>query len=152
MGHSYKEEIKKFLLEKGKVVLDVGCHDTQRTDYPLYAKEAAHAVVQNRCAWGILVCGTGVGMALAANQITGIRAVVGSDPYTVRLSREHNDTNVLTLGARVLGIEFAKMIVTNWLDVPFEGGRHQRRITLFESMREPTDENRSSDCCFPYVL
>lgn len=135
VGFSYKSELINFLLSLGKEVLDVGCSDTQRTDYPLYAKNAANAILSGQCDRGILICGTGVGMALAANQIAGIRAAVGSDPYTARLSREHNDTNILTLGARVVGIEFAKMILLHWLDVPFEGGRHLNRIALFESMR-----------------
>lgn len=135
IGFGYKEQIKKIILESGKSFLDFGCYNEERTDYPIYALNVARAVVDKSCYRGILICGTGVGMSLAANQIRGIRAVVCSDPYTARLSREHNDSNVLALGARVVGIELARMIIMNWLDVAFQGERHQKRIEMFEAMR-----------------
>lgn len=135
IGFVYKEKIKLFLQEKGSSILDLGCFSEERTDYPSYAALVAQAICEGDCSHGILFCGTGVGMSLAANQFKGVRAVVCSEPYTAKLSKEHNNTNVLALGSRVIGFEMAKMIILAWLDASFEGGRHQERITILESMR-----------------
>ncbi len=123
-----KEAIKQYLAERGDAVEDFGTHTKERVDYCDYGFLVGEAVASGRCERGILFCGTGVGVSISANKVRGIRAVVCSEPYSARLSRAHNDTNILALGARVLGIELAKMIVDIWLSTPFEGGRHGDRI------------------------
>lgn len=120
--------------EKGLSYRDYGCFDTERTDYPRYGYAAARAVADGECDRGIICCGTGVGISLAANKVHGIRCVVCSEPYSAKLSRQHNDTNMLALGSRVVGEELAKMIVSEWLDTPFEGGRHQRRVEMLSEI------------------
>lgn len=99
-------------------------------DYPVYADLAARAVAKGECEVGILICGTGIGMSLAANKVPGIRAAVCSEPYSAKMARAHNNCNILCFGARVVGSELAKMIVDTYLDTPFEGGRHQRRVDM----------------------
>jgi ribose 5-phosphate isomerase B len=100
----------------------------ERVDYCEFGFRIGEAVARGNCDKGLAFCGSGVGIAISANKVKGVRAVVCSEPYSARLSREHNDTNVLALGARVVGIELAKMIVDTWLNAPFEGGRHADRI------------------------
>jgi ribose 5-phosphate isomerase B len=123
-----KEEIKALLDEMGLPYRDYGTLTDERTDYPIYGARAARAVASGECERGIILCGTGVGISLAANKIPGIRCVVCSDCYSAVLSRQHNDTNMLSMGARVVGVDLAKMIARLWLTTPFEGGRHQRRV------------------------
>ena len=123
-----KEAIKQYLNERGHAVEDFGTSTKERVDYCDYGFRVGEAVAAGRCEKGILFCGTGVGISISANKVQGIRAVVCSEPYSAKLSREHNDTNILALGARVVGIEVAKMIVDTWLNTPFEGGRHADRI------------------------
>ncbi len=134
VGITLKRVIMALLDEKGLPYRDYGCFDTERTDYPLYGYAAARAVADGECDRGIICCGTGVGISLAANKVHGIRCVVCSEPYSAKLSRQHNDTNMLALGSRVVGEELAKMIVTEWLDTPFEGGRHQRRVAMLSEI------------------
>jgi ribose 5-phosphate isomerase B len=124
----FKEEIKAHIVAQGYVVRDYGTFDTGRVDYCDFGFEVAEAVARGECEKGLLFCGTGVGISISANKVKGIRAVVCSEPYSAKLSREHNDTNILALGVRVVGIELAKMIVDIWLQTGFEGGRHARRI------------------------
>lgn len=128
VGIGLKQTIKKLLDEKGLVYKDFGTYSTERCDYPVYGSKAARAVAEGECDRGILICGTGVGISLSANKIHGIRCVVCSDPYTAKLSRQHNNTNMLALGCRVVGEDLARMIADIWLDTSFEGGRHQRRV------------------------
>jgi len=123
-----KEEIKKYLEMCGYTVVDFGTNSNERTDYPIYGERVALAVVSKEADCGILICGTGVGISISANKVKGIRAVVCSEPYSAQLSKQHNNTNILAFGARVIGIEMAKMIVDTWLKAEFEGGRHQKRI------------------------
>lgn len=125
-----KNEIKTYLESKGYEIIDFGTNSEERFDYPIAGEAVAKAVISNTVDLGILICGTGVGISLSANKVHGIRAVVCSEPYTAKLSREHNNTNILAFGARVIGIELAKMIVDNWLAAEFEGGRHQSRIDM----------------------
>ncbi len=125
-----KREIIAHLLSKGHEVVNFGTDSTERTDYPVYGERAARAVASGECDCGIVICGTGVGISLAANKVRGIRAVVCSEPYSARLSKQHNNTNVLAFGARVVGIELAKTIVDEWLAAEFEGGRHQKRVEM----------------------
>ena len=130
VGITLKKFIMQVLAEKGIEYRDFGTYDTERTDYPIYGYAAARAVADGECERGLLFCGTGVGISLAANKVHGIRCVVCSDPYSARLSRQHNDTNMLALGARVVGEELARMIVEEWLSASFEGGRHQKRVDM----------------------
>lgn len=123
-----KEAIKAYLQERGYAVEDLGTHTRERVDYCDYGFKVGEAVGSGRYERGILFCGTGVGISISANKVRGIRAVVCSEPYSAKLSRQHNDTNVLALGARVVGIELAKMIVDTWLSTPYEGGRHGDRV------------------------
>ena len=125
-----KAAIKAHLEEKGYEVLDLGTNSTDSCDYPVYGEKVGCAVVDGEADLGIAICGTGVGISLAANKVKGVRACVCSEPYTAKLSRMHNDSNVLAFGARVIGIELAKMIVDEWLNASFEGGRHQRRVDM----------------------
>lgn len=129
-----KQEIKVLLGEMGLPYHDFGVDTSERADYPVYAARAAHAVASGQCERAIILCGTGVGMSIAANKIHGIRCVVCSDCYSAMLSREHNDTNILAMGARVVGFELAKMIARIWLQTPYEGGRHQRRLDQIKQL------------------
>ncbi len=128
VGFILKEEILAHLAAKGIEVIDKGTWSGERTDYPHYASAVAEAVVAGDAEGGIMICGTGVGIAITANKFPGIRAVVCSEPYSAQLSRQHNNTNVLAFGSRVVGLELAKMIVDCWLAAEFEGGRHQTRV------------------------
>lgn len=131
-----KAEIIEFLKEKGHEVVDYGTDSTESCDYPLYGEAVGRAVVSGEVERGILICGTGLGISLAANKVKGVRAAVCSEPFTAKMSRAHNDCNVLAFGARVVGAELAKMIVETWLDTEFEGGRHQRRVDLITAIEE----------------
>lgn len=128
VGFAFKEEIKAFLAERGLPTTDYGTHGRERVDYCDYGFRVAEVVARGECERGLLFCGTGVGISISANKVRGIRAVVCSEPYSAQLSRSHNDTNILCLGARVVGIELAKMIIDGWLRTDFEGGRHADRI------------------------
>jgi len=125
-----KQLIKEYLIQKGYEIIDFGTNTEGSCDYPVYGEKAARAVSNGEADLGILICGTGVGMSLTANRVSGIRAVVCSEPYSAMLSRQHNNTNVLTFGARVIGIELAKMIVDEWLAAEFQGGRHKTRVDM----------------------
>ena len=131
-----KNIIVDFLKEKGIEVLNLGTDSSESCDYPVYGEKVGRAVVSGEADLGITICGTGVGISLAANKVKGIRACVCSDPYTAKLSRMHNNTNVLAFGARVVGSELAKMITEEWLDAEFEGGRHQRRVDMIMAIEE----------------
>jgi ribose 5-phosphate isomerase B len=123
-----KEAIKAWLLGQGRELRDFGTFGPERVDYCDYGFCVAEAVARGACQKGLIFCGTGVGISISANKVPGIRCVVCSEPYSAKLSRQHNDTNMLALGARVVGIELAKMIIDVWLTTPFEGGRHADRV------------------------
>ena len=125
-----KEELVAYLLTKGVKVHDFGIAAGEKVDYPAMAFQVSDAVAAGDCALGVLLCGTGVGMSIAANKVKGIRAVCCSEPYSAKLSRQHNDSNVLCMGARVIGPETAKMILDEWLRAEFEGGRHAARVDM----------------------
>lgn len=125
-----KAEIIELLQKKGHEVIDYGTNSKESCDYPVYGKAVAKAVAAKEVEEGILICGTGLGISLAANKVRGIRAAVCSEPYTAKMARAHNNCNILAFGARVVGVEMAKMIVETWLDTKFEGGRHQRRVNM----------------------
>lgn len=134
VGILLKPEIINHLESKGIEVTDLGAKSTERTDYPIYGRAVAESVASGESDLGILICGSGVGISITANKVPGIRAVVCSDPYTAKLSRSHNNTNILAFGSRVVGSELAKMIVDEWLASEFEGGRHQTRIDMISSL------------------
>lgn len=125
-----KQEISAFIQELGHEIVNYGTDSEASCDYPTYGEMVGRAVVEGKADAGILICGTGVGISLAANKVKGVRCVVCSEPYTAKLSKQHNNTNVLAFGARVVGAELAKMIVKEWLTAEFEGERHQRRIDM----------------------
>ena len=128
----FKNSIIDYLKELGYEVTDLGTYTPDSCNYPEYADKVCKSVLSGESERGILICGTGVGMSIAANKHKGIRCVVCSEPFSARLSKMHNDTNVLAMGARVIGIETGKDIVKAWLDAQFEGGRHAERIAMFE--------------------
>lgn len=134
-----KNDIKAHLEARGVEVTDVGTDSPERFNYPISGYKVAKLVASGEVDGGVLICGTGVGISLAANKVHGIRVCVCSDPYTARLSKQHNNTNIIAFGARVIGIETAKMIVDEWLDARFEGGRHQTRIDMLTEI-ETTQE------------
>ena len=128
-GYRLKNEIIKHIEEAGYEVNDLGCYSAESCDYPVIAKAVAKEVLAKK-ARGILVCGTGIGMSIAANRFDGIRASHCTDTFTARMTRMHNDSNILCLGERITGIGLALDIVDIWLKTEFEGGRHQKRIDM----------------------
>ncbi len=133
-GFLLKEELKAFLQALGHEVEDVGTHSLDSVDYPDFARMVAEAVAVGRVERGIVICGTGIGSSIVANKVPGVRAALCHESYTARMSREHNDANVLALGGRVLGVELAKEIVQVWLASEFQGGRHARRVEKIKSI------------------
>ncbi len=129
-----KKIVGDYISQKGYMLHDLGPFTTDSVDYPEYATKVAEEVLSNDEALGILICGTGVGISIAANKHKGIRAVVCSEPYSAKLSKMHNDTNVLCFGARVIGEEMAKEIVNAWLNAEYEGERHQRRVDMINDI------------------
>lgn len=129
-GFDLKEVLVKELVAAGHEVVDMGTHNTERTDFPLYANKVAEGVSEGALDMGVLVCGTGLGMALAAGRYPGVRAVSLSDCFSARMARAHNDANVLCLGARVLGAGAAAEVLKTWLATGFEGGRYAERLEL----------------------
>ena len=134
-----KNEIKAYLEDKGYEVANVGTDSTARFNYPASGFKVAQMVASGEVDGGILICGTGVGISLAANKVHGIRCVTCSEPYSARLSRQHNNTNCVAFGARVVGIETAKDIVDAWLGAEYEGGRHQVRIDMLSEIEDTQD-------------
>lgn len=131
-----KNEIVKHLKSCGVEVINVGTDTAERFDYPVAAYRAAKLVASGQADGGILICGTGVGIGLAANKVRGIRCCICSDPYTAKLSKMHNNANMIAFGARVIGIETAKMLVDEWMNAEFEEGRHRGRIDLITELEE----------------
>ena len=132
-----KNQIAEYIREKyGYEVVNFGTDTADSVDYPIYGEKVARAVAAKDVDFGIVICGTGLGISLAANKVKGIRCCVCSEPYTARMSRAHNNCNMLAFGARVVGLDLAKMIVDTWLETPFEGGRHQRRVDLITDIEE----------------
>ena len=129
-GYNLKTQIFDRLSKEGYDIEDYGCYTNESSDYPIYAKKVAEAVSNDNNIKGILVCGTGIGMSIAANKIKGIRASLCSDTFSARMTRMHNNSNILCLGERVIGAGLAFDIVDTWLSTEFEGGRHQKRIDM----------------------
>ncbi len=131
-----KKEIQAYLEEKGIEVENFGTDTADRCNYAEYAEKVAKSVAGGKADAGILICGTGLGMSMAANKVKGIRAAAVSEPVSARLSKEHNNANILCFGARIVGVEMAKAIVDAWLNAHFLGGRHQMRIDQITALEE----------------
>ncbi len=132
-GVNLKNKIAEFLKEKGYEVIDYGTHSTESCDYPVYAKAVAKSVANGENERGIICCGSGIGVSIAANKVKGVRAVLAHEPYSAMLSRLHNNANVLCLGERITGESLALDIVETWLHSEYEGGRHQRRVDMLDA-------------------
>ena len=131
-----KNHIKAYLEAKGHEIVDYGAYTTERTDYPIYGKKVADAIISKECELGILICGTGIGISLAANKVKGIRAAVCSEAYSAALTRCHNNANIIAFGSRVIGTATAETIVDAFLNTEYEGGRHQNRIDMITAIEE----------------
>ncbi len=133
-GFELKEVLSAHLKEKGLEVVDVGCYDTNSVDYPDIAAKACKEVTDGKCQWGILVCGTGIGISMAANKVKGIRCALVSNEYSAEMTKRHNNANMLAFGGRVTGPDLAKNIVDAYIKAEFEGGRHQNRIDKISAL------------------
>ena len=134
-GFLLKEEMKKHIIDLGYDVTDFGTDSEASCHYPIFASKVCEAVqAEPDTSYGILICGTGIGMSMCANKYNGVRAAVCSDTFSAKMTRIHNNSNMLALGARVIGVELAKEIVNAWLDAEFEGGRHQVRIDMITAL------------------
>ena len=127
-GVELKQHIVKYLTDKGYEVVNFGSDVTESTDYPIYAERVSRAVVSGECDRGILICGTGIGISISANKIHGVRCALCSEPVSAALARQHNDANIVAMGARTIGPVMAEEIVRTFLTTEFEGGRHARRV------------------------
>ena len=143
-GFELKESIITFLLKKGWEVDNLGAPSTDSVDYPDYGIKVAKAIIDKKIVRGILICGTGVGMSIVVNRFPGIRGTLCSDVYTAKMCREHNDSNVLIMGGRVIGVSLAMEILDIWLNTEFEGGRHQRRLDKIKNI-DARLKTKSSD-------
>ena len=133
-GLELKEKVKAHLEQRGFEILDCGTYSTDSCDYPDFGAAAARAVAKGDCERGIVICTTGIGISIAANKVKGIRCALLSDLMSARMTRQHNDTNMMALGAAVVGPMLALQIVDTWLDTEFEGGRHQRRVDKLSAL------------------
>ena len=133
-GFSLKLDIVSHLNELGYQVKDMGPKNQKSVDYPDYGIRIAQVVTQNTGSRGILICGTGIGMSIVVNRFPGIRGTLCSDLYTAKLCREHNDSNILIMGGRIVGHGLAREIVSVWLNTPFDGGRHQKRLDIINQL------------------
>ncbi len=131
-----KRHIVEYLSAKGYELVDFGTDGEERVDYPIYGQKVARAVADKDCELGILICGTGIGISLAANKVKGIRAAVCSEPYSAAMTRRHNDANIIAFGARVVGPATAETIVDAFLEAEYEGGRHQRRVDMIAAIEK----------------
>ena len=132
-GYGLKQEVIKHLEERGIEYKDYGCYSEESCDYPIYGKKVAEAVAGGECEFGIIICGTGIGMSISANKVPGIRAALCHDCFSAQATREHNNANILAMGARVIGPGLALKIVDTFLDTPFSNEeRHVRRISMIE--------------------
>ncbi len=131
-GYRLKEYLKKYLKEKGEEVIDLGTDSEGSVDYPVYGKACGEAVVSGKADRGIVCCGTGIGISIAANKVNGVRCALCTDVHMAEMSRKHNNANVLALGGRTTSDEEAEKITEAWLSTGFEGGRHQRRVNMLD--------------------
>ncbi len=135
-GYFLKEKVKDFLRRDGHEVMDVGCHAAVSVDYPEYGFKAIEKLLKKEVERAILICGTGIGMSIIANRFPGVRAALCLNPFLAKMARLHNDANVLVMGGRIIADGLAEEIVKTFLSTPFEGGRHQRRLELIESLAQ----------------
>lgn len=132
-----KNELLAYLTEKGYECIDYGAQDPNvKVDYPVSGLQVAEAIVRGEADKGVLICGTGIGISLAANKVPGIRAAVCSEPYSAKMTVQHNNANIIAMGARVVGNELAKMIVDAFFEAEFEGGRHERRVNMITEIEQ----------------
>jgi ribose 5-phosphate isomerase B len=143
-GFELKEKIRSYLERKGFEVVDQGTHSAASVDYPDFAEKVAARVATDQAQFGVLVCGTGLGMAIAANKVPGIRATPCNDTLSARLARAHNDANVLTLGARLMDEATAQKVLDTWFSTPFEAGRHERRLAKIAALDQKSHSENSS--------
>jgi ribose 5-phosphate isomerase B len=136
VGFGLKEKVCEYLKSQGLDVEDYGPSNSERVDYPDFAEMVAAQVAAKQADFGVLVCGTGIGMMLAANKVPGIRAVAANDTISARMAREHNNANVLTMGGRMIDAATMRQIVDTWLSTPFAGGRHQRRVEKIDAIHQ----------------
>lgn len=134
-GFALKEAVIAHLKEMGHEVVDFGCYTPERVDYPAQGEKAARAVASGECTLGVLICGTGIGISLAANRVHGIRAAVCSESYSAELTRRHNDANMIAFGARVVGEGTACAILDAFFGAKFEGGRHAQRVAMLDEIK-----------------
>ena len=132
-GFAMKEKVKQFLQERGISVEDVGPYNEESVDYTDYGKEVSRKVSDGTFERGLLVCGTGLGMSMTANRFKGVRAALANDLFSAIMSRRHNDANILVLGGRLIGDTLALQLVETWLETPFDGGRHERRVEKMDT-------------------
>ena len=133
-GFALKEKVKEHLIERGFDVEDLGTHSEESVDYPVYGKACGEAVASGKADLGVVVCGTGIGISIAANKVKGIRCGLCTSVEMAHLTKQHNNANILALGGRTTEPELAFKIVDEWLDTEFEGGRHQRRVDMLDQM------------------
>ena len=133
-GFALKEKVKEHLIERGFDVEELGTHSEESVDYPVYGKACGEAVASGKADLGVVVCGTGIGISIAANKVKGIRCGLCTSVEMAHLTKQHNNANILALGGRTTEPELALKIVDEWLDTEFEGGRHQRRVDMLDQM------------------
>lgn len=141
-GLALKDEMVSLLRDMGADVTDMGTDTPESVDYPDFGDKVSSAVSKGEMDRGVLICGTGIGMSIVANKHRNVRAALCSEPFSARMSRLHNDANILVLGGRVVGSELAKDIARVWMETPFEGGRHQRRLQKISSIEEKRDKTK----------
>lgn len=139
-GFELKEAIKEHLIKRGYNIKDIGVYDTKSVDYPDYGKKAALMVADKEAERGIVICGTGIGISIAANKVKGIRCALCTNEYMARMSRQHNNANMLALGGRVIGMSLAIDLVDVWLSTDFEGGRHEKRVNKIMDIENSKEE------------
>ncbi len=144
-GYELKGRISQMLQEQGHEVVDVGTHDGQQVDYTDYAEVAGHQVAEGQADRGVLICGTGIGMAIAANKLPGVRAATVHDELTAEMCRRHNDVNVLCLSGDMLGERPIDKLIEIWLNTPFEGGRHARRVAKISAIEDRAKHSGCND-------
>jgi ribose 5-phosphate isomerase B len=135
-GFDYKETVKEYLKKKGHEVIDKGTYSRESVDYPVFGESVGKAVASGEADFGIVICGTGIGISISANKVPGVRAALCTNEYMARMARKHNNANVLAFGARVLGIDVALGIVDQFFSSEFEGGRHERRVNLISEIEK----------------
>ena len=136
IAYELKIHVKEYLTRKGHEVIDYGADSAERTDYPIYAKKVALAVLGGEVENGVLICGTGIGISIAANKFAGIRDAVCSDPVSARFTKEHNNANIIAFGSRIVGSSTAEMILDEFLNGSYEGGRHQPRLDMISAIEQ----------------